>query len=136
MLIKVKIDKEKKKIKNKKKNRNTHFCIGICETWSGANSIHVTLKKLRNKCDLKWLRMSMSYHKFSNLNEIFQGDLNNKLMKNITSRDFMDLNCNCNRGSKIDGECICGKECRKSIVVHKATCNDCGCTTLETPNKN
>ena len=71
--------------------------------------------------------MSMSYHEFSNLNEIFQGDLNNKSMENMTSRDFMDLNCNCNRGSKIDGECIHGKECRKSIVVCKATCNDCGC---------
>ena len=45
LLLKIKNDKEKKKIKiknkNKKKNRNTYFCIGVCETWSGANSIHV-----------------------------------------------------------------------------------------------
>jgi hypothetical protein len=29
-------------------------------------------------------------HKFSNLQEIFQGDLNQKVMDGIISRDFMD----------------------------------------------
>ena len=29
----------------------------------------------------------MSYHKFSNLSEIFQGDLNNKFTNQITSKD-------------------------------------------------
>ena len=99
----------------------------MCKVWSGFNAIHVILKKLRNKYNLKWLRISMSYHKFSNLGEIFQGDLNKKLMNNITSKDFMDLDCNCRRCSTVNGRCIYGGKCRKSIVIYKATCKDCGC---------
>ena len=68
----------------------------------------------------------MSYHRFSNLGEIFQGNLNNKLMKNITSKDFMDLKCNCNNSTTVDGKCIYDSNCRKSIVIYKATCKECG----------
>jgi hypothetical protein len=39
------------------------------------NPVHAILKELRNKHELTWLHISMSYHKFSNLREIFQGDL-------------------------------------------------------------
>jgi hypothetical protein len=67
----------------------------------------------------------MSYHKFSNLREIFQGDLNRKLMDGIISCDFMDQPCNCNRASKIDGKCAYNGECRKMCVVYKATCRIC-----------
>jgi hypothetical protein len=76
----------------------------------------------------------MSYHNFSNLREIFQGDLNKQkthgwknlgtlwidpatatvrqrlmgnvpIMESLVSGDFMDRPCNCNRASKIDGKC-------------------------------
>ena len=67
----------------------------------------------------------MSYHKFSNLREIFQGDLNSKLLKGIGSRDFDDLACNCNSASKIDGKCIYNNKCRNSVLVYKSTCLDC-----------
>ena len=109
------------------KKRTTYFCVGVSDVWSGKNAMHVTLRRLRNKCNLKWLRTSMSYHEFSNLGEIFQGDLNSKIMKNITSKDFVDLDCNCRRNSTVNGNCICGGECRKSIVACKATCTECGC---------
>ena len=69
----------------------------------------------------------MSYHRFSNLRETFQGDLNNKLMRNVTSKDFMDLKCNCANATTVDGKCIYGGNCRKSIVIYKATCEECGC---------
>ena len=94
--IKNDIDKLKMKSKeDKKKKRNVYFfCIGTCNTcslrntWNNVVPIHVVLKWLRDKYNLKWSRISMSHHGFSNLGEIFQGDLNNKLMKNITSKDF------------------------------------------------
>ena len=117
----------------KKKSRTTYFCIGVCKTWVTRNTwnniipIHVILKKLRDKYNLKWLRILMSYHKFTNLGEIFQGDSNNKLMDGITSKDFMDLNCNCINSMTVNGKCIFGGNCRKSIVVCKATCKECGC---------
>ena len=137
--MKIKKDELKKKSKDdkkKKRNRNTYFCVGVCDTWNLRNSIngtvpiHTTIKRLRDKHDLKWLRISMSYHKFSNLGEIFQGDLNNKLMMNFTSKDFMDLKCNCTNATTIDGNCVCNGDCRKSIVIYKATCKECGCYYL------
>jgi hypothetical protein len=68
---------------------------------------------------------AMSYHKFSNLQEIFQGDLNQKLMDGIISCDFMNWPCNCNCASKIDGKCAYNEECRRMCVVYKATCKIC-----------
>ena len=117
--------------KKKKKLRTMPFCIGVCKTWVTRNTwnniipIHAILKKLRDKYNLKWLRISMSYHKFTNLGEIFQGDLNDdKVMDGITSKDFMDLNCNCIQSTTVNGKCICGGNCRKSIVVYKAICKE------------
>ena len=63
---------------------------------------------------------------FSNLGQAFQGDLNGKLIKNIRSEDYADLECNCNITSKVNGSCAFGGDCRKSVVVYKAECIDCG----------
>jgi hypothetical protein len=116
-------DDEKAK-KNNQDTRTVWFCLGMSKGWN--NPIHAILKELQNKHGLTtWLRVSMSYHKFSNLREIFQGDLNRKLMDGIESRDFMDRPCNCNRASKIDGKCAYNGECRKMCVVYKATCRVC-----------
>lgn len=68
----------------------------------------------------------MSYHKFTNLSEIFQGDLTTKLLENVQSEDFMDRPCNCTRVSMVDGSCDFDACCRKTIVVYKATCTCLG----------
>ena len=94
--------------------------------FKGKNSVHITIKNLRDKYNLKWLRVSMSYHKFPNLSEILGGDLQGKLMEEVESIDFMDRPCNCNSASKVDGECIYGSSCRKSVVVYKCECKICG----------
>ena len=65
----------------------------------------------------------MSYTKHSNLRELFQEDLNKKMMDGINSRDFMDLDCNCNKNNLRNGVCIFCGYCRKKCVVYKATCN-------------
>ena len=72
----------------------------------------------------------MSYHRFPNLGQAFQGDLTTKLVKNVKSLDFDDEPCNCNRASKINGECAYGGDCRKSIVIYKAECKDCNMAYL------
>lgn len=82
-------------------------------------------RRLRNKHNLKWLRVSMSYHKFANLRKIFSGDLTGmKVIKSI--EDIMDRVCNCNKDLKIDGECIFGGNRRKSEVIYKYECKVCG----------
>ena len=88
--------------------------------------IHVTLKSLHDKYELKWLRISMSYHRFSNLREIVQGDLVSKLKKGVVSMDFVDRPCNCYKSTKdSNGMCVYGGKCRRSTVVYKATCKVC-----------
>ena len=67
-----------KKEKKKKRNRQTFFCIGVSTTSMKTKKhppFHETITKLRNKYNLKWLRVSMSYHKFPNLGQTFQSDL-------------------------------------------------------------
>ena len=71
---------ENKNEPRKKNNRQTYFCIGFSDIWRRV-PIHATLKKLRDKFNLKWLRISMSYHKFPNIRELFQSDLTTNLLK-------------------------------------------------------
>ena len=78
--------------------------------------LHVTLKRLRSKWDLKWLRISMSYHRFPNMRELFQSDLVQKVMSGIGSRDFCDRPCNC-----LGPRCAFDGKCRAKMVVYKAT---------------
>jgi hypothetical protein len=70
---------------------------------------HVIIKKLRDNYNLKWLVrvQQMSYHRFSNLGQAFQGDLDGKLIKNIRSEDYADLECNCNITSKVKQWILC-----------------------------
>ena len=118
----------KKKAKEKKRKRDTFFCIGVSKCSQHTHKhppFHAIIKKLRDNYNLKWLRVSMSYHRFPNLGQAFQGDLCSKLIKNVNSLDFGDMPCNCNRTSRINGECVYKGDCRKSLVVYKAECNDC-----------
>ena len=91
--------------------------------WS--KPIHERIKELHEKHVLKCLQVSISYHRFANLRGIFQSNLNKKLIEGVISRDFCDLECNCNKLSKVDGRCIFGDDCRKSCVVYKVTCREC-----------
>ena len=87
--------------------------------------VHLRLKELCNKHGLMWLCLSMSYHRFSNLRDTFQGDLNRKLMDGVLSCDFMDLPCNCNNATKRHGKCVYNGNCRKMCVIYKVTCRKC-----------
>ena len=64
----------------------------------------------------------MSYHRFTNLREIFQGDMSGKIFKGVESGNFLTLDCNCRLGF--------GKGCgynnvrRNPKVVYKVRCNN------------
>ena len=60
------------------------------------------------------------------MGQFFQGDLNNKLIDCIKSKDFEGLDSNCYKASNVDGKCIFNGVFRKSTVVYKATCKFCG----------
>ena len=67
---------------------------------------------------LSWLWISMSYHRHKNLRELLQGDLNQKLIANVTSRDYVDEPCNCRNPSS----CPYKGRCRNKVAIYKATC--------------
>merc|ERR1712137_687546 len=93
---------ENKSNKAKKKNqrsRQVYFCIEKSHFF-GKEPIHAILNRIKKKYNLPWLRISMCYKKHSNLREIFQSDLNSKLMEDITSQNLLSFNCNCNRRTK------------------------------------
>jgi hypothetical protein len=93
------------------KSRVVFFCLGFskfCKT-----PIHVLLRRLRSIQNLLWLRVSMSYHRFNNLRQLFQGHLNKVLLRNVDSEDLRDRPCTCpGRGS-----CRYNNLCRKALIV-------------------
>jgi hypothetical protein len=66
----------------------------------------------------------MSYHRFTNLRELFQGDLTRKLTSKVESLDFMQRECNCRLGK--DKGCGYNNICRNTIVVYKVQCVNSG----------
>lgn len=115
-----KVDTETNKIKKRRerdRKRQIYFKIGFCTYWR--KPIHKTIKDVKSRFpSLKWLRVAMSYHRFLNLRELFQGDLNSKVLKGVESLDFKALPCNC-RNTKA---CPYQGKCRSSICVYQATC--------------
>jgi len=100
------------------RSRQTYFCIGVSKIWGAP--IWLRLKKLRNEHGLKWLRPSISYHRFPNLREKFASDLTTKLMRGIYDNDRKDQSCNCNVVSKrTDGTCMYNGNCRNVNVVYE-----------------
>ena len=76
--------KEREKAKKAKESRRqSYFCIGVSKVWTGARNIPKIIKRLKKKHGIGWLRPSMSYHRFTNLSEMFQGDLTTKLNENL-----------------------------------------------------
>ena len=110
------LEKLKKK-RERDRKRAVYFKVGVSIHWK--KPIHNILKKHKEKFpSLSWLRISMSYHRFTNLREHIQGDLTTKLIKGLDSEDFMTLECNC-RDKK---NCIYSGKCRSSIVVYQGNC--------------
>jgi GIY-YIG catalytic domain len=67
----------------------------------------------------------MSYHRFPNLRELLQRDLQNKIMAEVTSLDFQQLPCNCKKASPTD-PCKYNNVCRHNLVVYKVECKSTG----------
>ena len=120
MIKNAKTDKEKIKAKeesDRNRRRSTFFCVGYSEIWD--KPIHHTIRELKKDFGLGWLRVSMSYHRFTNLREIFQGDLSGKLIEGVESRDYQILECNCRLPG---GKCGYNNVCLDSMVIYQVEC--------------
>jgi hypothetical protein len=105
------------------KHRQVYFCLGV-SGWH-LKPVHVILKRLRDQFNLKWLRISMSYHRFANLRQMYQRDKEKKMMDGIYCGDCVDRPCNCSKASQVNGECPFGGKCRQHFLVYEATCQRC-----------
>ena len=120
MINAAKTDKDKIKAKeesDRNRRRSTFFCVGYSEIWD--KPIHQTIKELKKDFGLAWLRVSMSYHRFTNLREIFQGDLSSKLIEGVESKDYEILECNCRPPG---GKCGYNNVCLDSMVIYQVEC--------------
>ena len=116
--------------KERDKRRRTWFCIGQSNIWD--EPISWIIKKLVKKYNLTWLRCEVSYHRFSNLTQMFHGDLTDKLMEGIVDLEGQTLPCNCNKQTKSeDGSCIYNGLCRTQMVIYDLKCKLTEKATLE-----
>ena len=109
--------------KKERAKRNVYFCVGFSRFWS--KPIHKIIGQLVKSFGLTWLRVRMSYHRFTNLREIFAGDLTSKLRRGIGSADFLCRPCNCCSSAHIDGKCPYNGICRRKCAVYKVQCKLC-----------
>ena len=68
----------------------------------------------------------MDYTRFRNLRDLFNGDLSSKLIKGIVSQNFLMRQCNCNKRSKIDGNCTFAGKFKTTSCVYNIRCLVCG----------
>lgn len=84
-----------------------------------SKAIYMNLNELKRKHNIRWLHVSMSYHMFGNLQQLFQSNLRFKVMEGVVSLDFEDRLCNCMAKTLVDGVCAYDSMCRKSMVVYE-----------------
>ena len=60
----------------------------------------------------------MSYHRFNNLAELLNGDLNGKIGRGIFSKYLMKKKCNCYLPSKVNGKCVYKCKCSMCDAIY------------------
>ena len=78
----------------------------------------------------------MSHHEFADLGEIFQGDLNVKPMDGVTSKDFVDLNCNCIQSTTVNGKFTQAVTAGNPLWCEKPLAKNVAAAASATLNKN
>ena len=116
-------DEKREKI-SRGQGLSTYFCIGFSKVWQ--EKIYIIIIKLRDSNGINWLCTPMSYHRLPNLGEILQGYLVSKLRNSLEYNDSIDIECNYNLTTKVNGICAYIGECRRCCVVYKVTCQCCG----------
>jgi len=105
--------------------RTVHFVSSFIGRYL-KEPIQVTMKRLRNLFDVKWLHVRMCHKRFGSIENKIQGDLRSKVDKGVISDDYCDWVCNCGPKAKREGECIWeGGRCRAKCVIYKYKCLVC-----------
>ena len=114
-----------KKPKKTENRRTIHFVCSFIGKYL-KEPIHITIKRLREYHDVKWLRYRMSYKRFGSVENTIQADFRAKVDRGIMSDDYGDWVCNCGPSKKRDGKCMFeGGLCRTKCVIYKFECVEC-----------
>ena len=114
----------RKKEERKEDKRGTYIITKYSGHWR--IPMHKTLKRLRAKFGMKWLRVRMCYKRHSNLKELLLGDLSNKILENVVDATSQDKECNCMANKLVDGECFLSGDCQRANLIYKLFCGCCG----------
>ena len=114
----------RKREERKEDKRGTYIITKYSGHWR--IPMHKTLKRLRAKFGMKWLRVRMCYKCHSNLKELLLGDLSNKILENVVDTIPQDKVCNCMANKLVDGECFLSGDCQRANLIYKLFCGCCG----------
>lgn len=125
MLKPSRIEAMRERERDYRNKRNIFFSIPASKLWP--TSIWKVIMKLRNKHNVRWLRIRMSYTTHMNFLRYLQGDLKTKMNKGWHSLDYMSRLCNCNKRILTDdGNCLYDGKCRNNCIVYKVICKETG----------
>ena len=118
---------EMRKEERKKDKRNVYLMVRHSGVWR--TPLHRTANKLREKYNLKWLRVRMVYKRHQNLKEMLLGDIATKVMRDIEEAGYLKKTskklCHCRPSFKIDGRCPYDDQCETTGVIYKISCKCC-----------
>ena len=122
-------DDPKKAARDKKRAgdqaRRTWFVIGFSNVWDVPVGRRIT--ELCKRFNMTWLRVRVSYRVFPNIGQKFNGDVNNKVMRNVYAQGFENKKCTCCQKSKLeDGKCRYEGFCQRSSLVYELVCTTTG----------
>ena len=106
---------QEKRESQRKREKKIFFVVSYSRAWT--TPIHQIIKEEKKKFELEWISVSIEHTRFSNLREILQHDLTNKVNQYVKSLDFMNRDCNCSPDPQT-GTVIC----RRKTVVCGAKC--------------
>lgn len=111
----------------KKDKRNVYILARYSGNWR--TPITNTIKRLKKKYGLGWLRVRMLHKRHQNLKEMLLGDIATKVMKGVSPTEYVKATqkkkCSCRQSSKVDGKCLWNEECETTGVIYKITCKCC-----------
>ena len=88
-------------------------------------AIHRVIYRLKKSFNLTWLKVRMSYHRYTNLEELLNGDLAAKIGRGIFSKDLMDGEYNCSLPSKVNRKCVYKGKCQSKCIIYEVKCSTC-----------
>ena len=113
--------------RKRRMKREVKLIMKFVDFGPGKRSIYQIIKALRDKHELKWLRILPIYSRHQNMAQSVKADLDRKVMKGFQDTETSKKGCNCPRHLRPEGKCAYGGDsvCNVTGCIYKITCLCC-----------